>query len=169
MYKQNIASDNVYAPFPSRLDWEIARWAKAHGTTLTAVLELLKIPGVNHNQIPKCQLLTCFPGYGKPWPVIQDGLRAQYYHRQRFTIVPSFSSSQSHHCRPNCDHLYAQDNQMHPSIVQQCWICPAFDTQAWVALQAGRTSAMAVSWYAHWMLVVGSSGTIMIFWGIHSN
>ena len=51
IYKQNVASDNVYAPFASRLDWEIARWAKAHGTTSAAVSELLKIQGVNHNQI----------------------------------------------------------------------------------------------------------------------
>ena len=48
-YKQNVVPDNIYAPFASRLDWEIARWAKSHGTTSAAVSELLKIPGVNHN------------------------------------------------------------------------------------------------------------------------
>lgn len=36
----------AYAPFPSRLDWEVARWAKLRGPTSTAVSELLNIGGV---------------------------------------------------------------------------------------------------------------------------
>ena len=120
IYKQNIASDNIYAPFASKLDWEIARWAKAHGTTSAAVSELLKIPGVNHNHFSQIPLLTCFSGYGKPWPVIQDSSRAEWYHRQWFTITAPFSSTQSHHWGRNCAHLYARDTRMHPSIVRRC-------------------------------------------------
>ena len=58
IYKQNVASDNVYAPFTSKLDWEIGRWAKAHGTTSAAVSELLKIPGVNHNEFSQMPVIN---------------------------------------------------------------------------------------------------------------
>lgn len=36
----------VYAPFMSKMDWEIARWAKTRGPGSTALDELLKIGGV---------------------------------------------------------------------------------------------------------------------------
>ncbi len=38
-------NENVYAPFQTRLDWEIARWAKLRGPGSTAMTELLKIDG----------------------------------------------------------------------------------------------------------------------------
>lgn len=38
---------NPYAPFASRLDWEVARWAKLRGTGFTAVSELFGIAGVS--------------------------------------------------------------------------------------------------------------------------
>lgn len=38
--------DNPYAPFASRLDWEVAEWAKLRGPSATAFSELLMIPGV---------------------------------------------------------------------------------------------------------------------------
>ncbi|KAI0074312.1 hypothetical protein K474DRAFT_1716561 [Panus rudis PR-1116 ss-1] len=38
--------ENPYAPFKSKLDWEVARWAKLHGPSSTAVSELLSIPEV---------------------------------------------------------------------------------------------------------------------------
>lgn len=37
---------NIYAPFPSWLDWKLARWSKLRGPTSTAVTELLDIDGV---------------------------------------------------------------------------------------------------------------------------
>jgi hypothetical protein len=37
---------SVWAPFHSQCDWEIARWAKMHGPTSSAMEELLAIPGV---------------------------------------------------------------------------------------------------------------------------
>ena len=43
---QNAHMDAPWAPFSSQLDWEIARWAKMHGLSSTAVTELLKIEGV---------------------------------------------------------------------------------------------------------------------------
>ncbi|KAI1783377.1 hypothetical protein LXA43DRAFT_1133211 [Ganoderma leucocontextum] len=40
------SADNPYAPFNSRLDWEIARWGKLRGSSSTSLTELLQIPGV---------------------------------------------------------------------------------------------------------------------------
>ncbi|KAI0348786.1 hypothetical protein OH77DRAFT_1440804, partial [Trametes cingulata] len=37
------ANSNPYAPFTSRIDWEVARWAKMRGPGSTAVSELLQI------------------------------------------------------------------------------------------------------------------------------
>ena len=41
-------TENVYAPFAHRLDWEIARWCQLRGPGSTAVSELLGINGVSH-------------------------------------------------------------------------------------------------------------------------
>ena len=38
--------DNKYFPFQSRMDWEIAHWAKMRGPTSTALTELLQIEKV---------------------------------------------------------------------------------------------------------------------------
>lgn len=40
------ARGNLWAPFASQLDWEVARWAKLRGPSSTALTELLKIPEV---------------------------------------------------------------------------------------------------------------------------
>ncbi|KAI0632643.1 hypothetical protein C8Q77DRAFT_1218165 [Trametes polyzona] len=44
-YQKYIDAENVnpYAPFTSRMDWEVARWAKMRGPGSTAVSELLQI------------------------------------------------------------------------------------------------------------------------------
>lgn len=43
---QELPCRNIWAPFHSQCDWEVARWAKMHGTTSSAVTELLAIPEV---------------------------------------------------------------------------------------------------------------------------
>ena len=48
-YQQSIDSNNNYAPFNSRLDWDIAQWAKTHGLSSSAVTKLLEIEGVCAN------------------------------------------------------------------------------------------------------------------------
>jgi len=42
------ASDNIYAPFATKMDWDIARWAKLRGSGSTAFTDLLQIKGVSH-------------------------------------------------------------------------------------------------------------------------
>ncbi|KAJ7118222.1 hypothetical protein C8R44DRAFT_923423 [Mycena epipterygia] len=39
-------SNNIYAPFASKIDWDVARWAKLRGSGSTAFTDLLKIDGV---------------------------------------------------------------------------------------------------------------------------
>ena len=40
-------SDNPYKPFTSKMEWEIACWAKTRGPSSTAFTELMKIEGVS--------------------------------------------------------------------------------------------------------------------------
>lgn len=53
-YKKDIenAEDNIYAPFTSKREWEIARWAKLRGPGSTALSDLLKIDGVSCTSVP---------------------------------------------------------------------------------------------------------------------
>ena len=46
-YWRQLSSNNRYAPFASRFDWEIARWAKLRGPSSSAFTELLQIEGVS--------------------------------------------------------------------------------------------------------------------------
>lgn len=49
-YQANISersADNPYAPFASKMDWEIARWAKTRGSGSTAFTDLLAIEDVS--------------------------------------------------------------------------------------------------------------------------
>jgi len=42
--------ENLYAPFGSKLEWDIARWAKLRGPSSTAFSELMQIEGVSTSQ-----------------------------------------------------------------------------------------------------------------------
>ncbi|KAG2154472.1 uncharacterized protein EDB93DRAFT_1320123 [Suillus bovinus] len=43
----NAERDNVYHPFASKMDWEVARWAKLRGLSSTSLSDLLAIQGVS--------------------------------------------------------------------------------------------------------------------------
>lgn len=49
-YSSNVkgSQTNPYAPFQSRIDWEIAKWAKLRGSGSTAFSDLLAIEGVRY-------------------------------------------------------------------------------------------------------------------------
>ncbi|KAJ4469148.1 hypothetical protein C8R41DRAFT_871014 [Lentinula lateritia] len=49
LYQSSIvdSESNIWAPFTSKTDWEMARWAKMHGSGSTAFSELLLIDGVH--------------------------------------------------------------------------------------------------------------------------
>ena len=42
--------NSIYAPFLSKLEWEIAQWAKLRGLSSTAFTDLMKIDGVSVNR-----------------------------------------------------------------------------------------------------------------------
>jgi hypothetical protein len=44
----NRDNDNPYAPFGSKMEWEIAKWAKLRGPSSTAFTELMAIDGVSN-------------------------------------------------------------------------------------------------------------------------
>ncbi|THV03159.1 hypothetical protein K435DRAFT_817339 [Dendrothele bispora CBS 962.96] len=48
-YQANLSgsNENIWAPFNSQMDWEVARWAKMRGTGSTAFSDLLAIDGVH--------------------------------------------------------------------------------------------------------------------------
>ena len=48
---RSSSTDSEWSPFRSRIDWEVAWWAKTCGITLSAVRELLAIPGVSPSLI----------------------------------------------------------------------------------------------------------------------
>ncbi|KAG1789747.1 uncharacterized protein HD556DRAFT_1520758 [Suillus plorans] len=43
------AEENLYHPFASKMDWEVARWAKLRGVSSTALSDLLAIEGVSEH------------------------------------------------------------------------------------------------------------------------
>jgi hypothetical protein len=52
-YRHKVANaENLYNPFSSKLEWEIARWAKMRGPSSTAFNDLIEIDGVS---IISCQ------------------------------------------------------------------------------------------------------------------
>jgi len=51
------AEENLYHPFASKMDWEVARWAKLRGLSSTALSDLLAIEGVS--QIPLILKVNC--------------------------------------------------------------------------------------------------------------
>ncbi|KAF8873438.1 hypothetical protein BD779DRAFT_1477022 [Infundibulicybe gibba] len=53
-YKTQFGTDggtNIWAPFKSQLDWEVAKWAKLRGPGSTAFTELLKLQGIIGSRI----------------------------------------------------------------------------------------------------------------------
>lgn len=51
------AQDNAYHPFATRMEWEVARWAKLRGSGSTAFSDLLAIEGVSTSvSLPSTQL-----------------------------------------------------------------------------------------------------------------
>jgi hypothetical protein len=51
-YQHSLGSSNLdFAPFISKIDWEIAKWAKLRGPGSTAFSELLRIEGVRYTSI----------------------------------------------------------------------------------------------------------------------
>ncbi|KAG1872987.1 hypothetical protein DFJ58DRAFT_713562 [Suillus subalutaceus] len=46
---EDLNTDNIYAPFALKIDWEMARWAKLQGPSSTAFSDLLSIESISEN------------------------------------------------------------------------------------------------------------------------
>lgn len=59
----NDKTENLYAPFNSRIDWEIAQWAKFRGASSTAFTDLMAIDGVQfRSHFVSSFLILALPG-----------------------------------------------------------------------------------------------------------
>jgi hypothetical protein len=68
---------NEWAPFSTRTEWEIARWAKLRGPSSTALSELLKIDGVSEMGLSNILFNNFLLGCQKPWSLILKLRRTQ--------------------------------------------------------------------------------------------
>ena len=88
--------DNHWAPFNSKKDWEIARWAKLQGAGSTAFLELLAIDGVCFNWLsPNYAIFihVYFTGPQSPQFVIQKLWKTQLNHQHQATRTATIHMS----------------------------------------------------------------------------
>ena len=67
-------SNNLYRPFSSKIEWEIAQWAKTQGPSSTAFTELMNIEGVCsvHYSSRNFTNKNLPPGVQEPWVVVQE-------------------------------------------------------------------------------------------------
>lgn len=68
---------NPYSPFASKLEWEIAYWAKTRGPSSTAFTELMKIEGVSEIQRTVMHHAHSLSGSRAPGTIIQEHGRAE--------------------------------------------------------------------------------------------
>ncbi|KAJ8090904.1 hypothetical protein PM082_024827 [Marasmius tenuissimus] len=108
-YKSSIEGieENEYAPFASHMDWEVARWAKMHGTGSTAFSDLLAIDGVPEalglsylnsmelNNIIDRRLPAQRPSFSRREVVIA-GKTVDIYHRPVLDCIKEFYSTPKH-------------------------------------------------------------------------
>lgn len=75
---QQTAGSNPFAPFASRMDWEVARWAKKSKTGDNQLTGLLDIPGVRCAAAFVSSLLTALLlDCRQAWPFFQERTGAQ--------------------------------------------------------------------------------------------
>ncbi|KAG1880796.1 hypothetical protein F4604DRAFT_1879802 [Suillus subluteus] len=85
-----MSADNIYTPFASKLDWDMARWAKLRGSSSTAFDELVSIEGLSEkislsfkntrelNKITDDELLGC-PKFKRDQIVVANEAFDVYY------------------------------------------------------------------------------------------
>ena len=92
---------NPYAPFGSRLDWEVARWAKLRGSGSTAFSDLLAIEDVSlsYHTIDDLVLSRRFLDRRTSFPFVQKLPRAQQDNRQPALCTPALSKTRNRRSR----------------------------------------------------------------------
>lgn len=85
-------SNNIYAPFTSKMDWEVARWAKLRGPGSTSFNELATIEGVRLLCYLPNAILILFNtllAHSSSWLIVSSHARPQQ-HRRQASSWPSF-------------------------------------------------------------------------------
>ncbi|KAG1730425.1 uncharacterized protein EDB91DRAFT_1239108 [Suillus paluster] len=88
----DVEKENLYHPFSSKMDWEVVRWAKLCGLSLTAFSDLLAIDGVSEclalsfknanelNSIIDHELPTSRPKFKREQIIVAGEAFDVYYH-----------------------------------------------------------------------------------------
>jgi hypothetical protein len=73
---------SIYAPFVSKMDWEVARWAKLRGSGSTAFTDLLKIEGVGVCLVhrPEVFLIGIALGFPSSGTIVWELCRAECHY-----------------------------------------------------------------------------------------
>ena len=71
--------ENPFSPFSSKIEWEIAHWAKTRGPSSTAFTELMSIDGVRHYYTYHLKLISP-AGARAAWPILQEHIRIEQNH-----------------------------------------------------------------------------------------
>lgn len=91
--------NNIWAPFTSQIDWEIAQWAKLRGPGSTALTELLNIDGVRSHSLPTFgHFNSVSAGRRKARSFLQVGDRPQQNYRQQTTLPTQIHLPGDHCC-----------------------------------------------------------------------
>ncbi|KAG2114756.1 uncharacterized protein F5147DRAFT_530123, partial [Suillus discolor] len=124
-YRAHLADDeNIYYPFASKIEWEVARWAKLHGASSTAFSDLLSIDGVgehlglsfkNANELDKIidhELLTGCPKF-KQEQIVVAGESFDVYHHDIIECIKSLYGDPdfARYLTFTPEHHYADEDQ----------------------------------------------------------
>lgn len=98
---------NIWAPFQSRNDWEVARWAKLRGKGSSAFNELLAIPGVRFEILCHAQKLNykLFLDCGLPHPILSYHETIRQDYRQSIAWPPEISETRNCNARRSNGHV----------------------------------------------------------------
>ena len=128
--------ENIWAPFNSRLEWEVAQWAKLRGPGSTSFTEFLEIEGVGQihwelSNYIKSNFLISLTDSRKFGIVVQKLSRAQQNYRQQTSIKEAdIYETRSQGCRRKVRPFYARRYPMHQSTLLRPRTCsiPCYDS-----------------------------------------
>ena len=128
-YELEIAQDkmNQYAPFPSQLDWDIAKWAKLRGPGSTSFDELLAIPSVcvslclvESGQVMLFRYMRGFRHHSEPPKNSIRSSTTTYQGGHRFNVMKSCLATKYVRCTIETSSL-AFAPCLETQTLPQCW------------------------------------------------
>ena len=118
---------NQYAPFPSQLDWDIAKWAKLRGPGSTSFDELLAIPSVcvslclvESGQVMLFRYMRGFRHHSEPPKNSIRSSTTTYQGGHRFNVMKSCLATKYVRCTIETSSL-AFAPCLETQTLPQCW------------------------------------------------